>query len=67
MQRSYKDAKTYEQAMEIMKGVGGTQLDKELLDIFVQIPKEELEQCMPKRVDYSEMDGPLSRSITSLI
>ena len=53
MQRSYKDAKTYEQAMEIMKGVGGTRLDKELLDIFVQIPKEELEQCMPKRVSYS--------------
>ena len=53
MQRSYKEAKTYEQTMEIMKTVGGTQLDKELLDIFVQIPKEELEQCMPKRVDYS--------------
>ena len=53
MQRSYKEAKTYEQTMEIMKIVGGTQLDKELLDIFVRIPKEELEQCMPKRVSYS--------------
>ena len=53
MQRSYKEAKTYEQTMEIMKAVGGTQLDKELLDIFLQIPKEELEQCMPKRVSYS--------------
>ena len=53
MQRSYKEAKTYEQTMEIMKTVGGTQLDQELLDIFVQIPKEELEQCMPKRVSYS--------------
>lgn len=53
MQRSYKDAKTYKEAMEIIKAVGGTQLDKELLDIFVQIPEEELEQCMPKRVSYS--------------
>jgi len=52
MQRSYKDAKTYEEAMAIIKEVGGTQLDQELLDIFVNIPKEELEKCMPEKVNY---------------
>jgi hypothetical protein len=28
------------------------QLDKELVDIFVTIPKEELEKCIPVQVKY---------------
>ena len=52
MRRSYKNAKTHEDAIRIMKEVSGTQLDAELLDIFVNIPKEELERCIPEKVDY---------------
>ncbi len=52
MRRSYKEKKTHEEAIAIMKTVAGAQLDKELLDIFVKIPKEELEKCIPERTDY---------------
>ena len=52
MRRSYKEPKSYAQAIEIMKGVSGTQLDPELLDIFISIPQEEVEKCMPEKVDY---------------
>ena len=40
MRRAYKDPKTHEEAIEIMKNVAGAQLDKDLMDIFVTIPKE---------------------------
>ena len=52
MRRAYKDAMSHEDAVRIMKDVSGTQLDAELLDIFVNIPKEELERCIPAIVDY---------------
>jgi HD-GYP domain-containing protein (c-di-GMP phosphodiesterase class II) len=52
MRRSYKNSKTHEQAIAIMKDVEGTQLDRELVDIFAAIPKEELEKCIPEHVDY---------------
>lgn len=51
MRRSYKPAKTYEDAMEIMNEVTGTQLDQELMEIFKKIPKEELEAAVPQSVD----------------
>jgi hypothetical protein len=35
-----------------MQEVSGTQLDKDLADIFVKIPKEELVRCMPEEVKY---------------
>lgn len=35
-----------------MQEVAGIQLDKELMDIFAAIPKEELEKCIPQRVSY---------------
>lgn len=47
MRRNYKAQGTYEQAIEIMKSVAGTQLDKRLVDCFVRIPKEEVLQCIP--------------------
>ena len=50
--RSYKEALTHEEAIRIMKEVSGTQLDAELLDIFLSIPKAELERCIPEKVDY---------------
>ena len=52
MRRSYKAPRTHEEAIEIIKEVSGTQLDKELVDIFVTIPKEELEKCIPDVVKY---------------
>lgn len=52
MRRSYKAPKTHEEAIEIMKEVAGTQLDRELMDVFVTIPKEELIRCIPEEVKY---------------
>ena len=52
MRRSYKPPRTHEEAIQIIKEVAGTQLDKDLADIFVKIPKEELVGCMPEEVKY---------------
>ncbi len=52
MRRSYKEPKTHEEAVEILKNVAGTQLDKELVDIFIGIPKSELIKCIPEKVRY---------------
>ena len=52
MRRAYKLAKTHEEAISAMKEVAGTQLDRELFDIFLTIPKEELQACIPQRVHY---------------
>lgn len=52
MRRSYKAPKTHEEAIEIMKEVAGTQLDRELMDVFVTIPKEEHIRCIPEEVKY---------------
>ena len=32
--------------------VAGTQLDKSLVDVFVTIPKDELQKCIPEQVKY---------------
>ena len=50
MRRSYKEPKTHEEAIQIIKDVKGTQLDAELVDIFLTIPKEELEECTPEKI-----------------
>ena len=50
MKRSYKDSKTHEEAIEIIKQVSGTQLDSELVDMFLNIPKEDLLNCMPDKL-----------------
>ena len=52
MRRSYKDPKTHEDAVRIIKEVAGTQLDKELVEIFLTIPKEELDGCIPEGIKY---------------
>ena len=53
MRRSYKEPKTHEDAVRIMTEVAGTQLDKELMEIFLSIPKEELQQCIPRHVEFT--------------
>ena len=54
MQRAYKLPRTHEDAISAMREVAGAQLDRELLDVFCSIPKEELQKCIPQRVNYSE-------------
>lgn len=48
MKRAYKDAKTYDEAIDILKDCAGTQFDTLLVDIFVSIPRNEVESCVPK-------------------
>ena len=50
MRRSYKAPRTHEDAIKIIKEVAGSQLDQELVDIFITIPKEKLEMCIPEQV-----------------
>lgn len=52
MRRSYKPPRTHEDAVEIIKSVAGTQLDRDLVDVFLTIPKAELEKCLPEEVKY---------------
>ena len=52
MRRSYKEPKTHEEAVEILKEIAGSQLDKELVDIFLTIPKSELIKCIPEKIRY---------------
>ena len=48
MRRAYKEAKTYDEAIAILKDCAGTQFDTQLVDIFVSIPRGEVEACVPK-------------------
>lgn len=55
MRRSYKEPRTHDDAIKIISDVAGTQLDKELVDIFVTIPREELDTCRPEQVEFLEL------------
>ena len=60
MRRSYKDRKTYEEAMKIIKDVAGSQLDPDIVAIFMTIPKEEIiifafVQTMSELTEYKEV------------
>jgi HD-GYP domain-containing protein (c-di-GMP phosphodiesterase class II) len=48
MGRVYSRPQTYEEAIANIKGKAGTKYDEELVDIFVSIPKEEIEACAPQ-------------------
>ncbi len=51
MRRSYKPPRSYEEAAKIIKSVSGTQLDREIAEIFLTIPKEKLMACIPENVE----------------
>ncbi len=51
MRRSYKAPRTYEEAAGIMKDVAGIQLDRDIVDVFLKIPKEKLLACVPEDVE----------------
>ena len=48
MKRAYKEAKSYDEGVAILKECAGSQFDTQLVDIFVSIPREEVEACLPK-------------------
>lgn len=50
MRRSYKDAKTYDEAVAILKDNAGMQFDTQLVDIFLSIPRRDVEDCMPRNI-----------------
>jgi len=50
MRRAYKDAKTYDEAVAILKDNAGMQFDTQLVDIFLSIPRRDVEGCMPRNV-----------------
>lgn len=52
MGREYNPPKSHEQACEILKQEAGKQFDEELVDIFLSIPKEEIEGAVPSKVEY---------------
>lgn len=52
IRRSYKDKRTHEEAMDIIKDVSGSQLDPDIVAVFMTIPKEELQACTPETVDF---------------
>lgn len=51
MKRSYKPPKSHEEAISILQDVAGSQLDPDLVTIFLTIPKERLEACAPETVE----------------
>ena len=48
MKRAYKEAKTYDEGIAILKDCAGSQFDTQLVDIFVSIPRSQVEACVPK-------------------
>ncbi len=52
MRRSYKEPRSHEEAVKIISEVAGTQLDSELVEIFLTIPEEELRKCIPEQIKY---------------
>lgn len=49
--RPYRKGMKYEEAIEIMKKSAGSQFDSEILEIFLNISGEELENCMPSSLN----------------
>lgn len=48
MSRSYREAQSYEKAVAILKECQGSQLDCDVVKVFLKIPKEKVEKCKPK-------------------
>lgn len=45
MTRSYRKSKSYEEAADVLRECRGAQLDGALVDLFLKIPKEQVEAC----------------------
>lgn len=47
MKRAYEGERTHQDAISIIREVSGTQLDEDIADVFVRIPKNSLDRCGP--------------------
>lgn len=54
--RVYKERLTHKEALEILKSISGTQLDSEIVEIFVKVEKEKLEKLSIKSGFRSELE-----------
>ena len=52
MGRVYSAPKSHEETLEIIKSESGSKFDEELVEVFLNIPKEELVACTPKITKY---------------
>ena len=48
MKRAYKEARSYDEAVAILRDNSGSQFDTQIVDIFLSIPQKEVEACVPK-------------------
>jgi len=48
MRRSYKEARSHETAIEIIKDVAGTQLDAQVVEVLLSLPQEDLIETIPE-------------------
>ena len=53
MKRSYKNSRSHDEAIKILKEVAGTQLDKDIVKIFCKIPKDLILECSPEKIEFS--------------
>ena len=51
MRRSYKDVRSHEEAIQIIKEEACTKLDQGIVDILCALPKEALRACIPDSVE----------------
>lgn len=54
--RIYKERATHKEAVEILRGISGSQLDGELVEIFVRVEKEKLEKLSIKSGFRTELE-----------
>ncbi|MCR4909593.1 MAG: HD domain-containing protein [Lachnospiraceae bacterium] len=64
MSRSYKPARSYEEGVEILKEVSGTQLDPKIVDAFLHIPENEVKECTNKVKERMERAFRQNHGIT---
>ena len=70
MKRSYKQAKTYEEAIDIIKEAAGSQLDEDIVNLFCKIPKKIIMECasdVEKDMRKFVIDNHGERSISDKI
>ena len=54
--RIYKERATHKEALEILRGISGSQLDEDLVEILVRIEKEKLEKLSIKSGFRTELE-----------
>ena len=65
MKRTYKDARSYDVAIGILEDVKGSQLDEDIVNIFVKIPKELVIECQPVSLEFVDSKSPKFKLIAN--